>query len=145
MAGTLKALAREPVAPLRFGRAGLSKPLASKLSGTLETPAYDFKGSAHPPAAIRRGPAAAPRGETNRGAVAQASLRTASVPSAQPVAASRRRPIPLAAMALALLFTGLVGGSLWFFRPASVEVTRENLHVRVAFWRIAFSGSTNQR
>ena len=126
--GNLKALAREPVAPLRFGRAGLSKPLASKLDGKLETPVYDLKGSAHPPAAIRRGPAAVPRGETNRGAVAQASLRTASVPSAQPVAASRRRPLPLAAMALAaLLFTGLVGGSLWFFGPASVEVTHENL------------------
>jgi hypothetical protein len=86
--GTLKALAREPVGPLRFGHAGQSKPLASKLNGTLETPASDFKGSAHPPAAIRRGPAAALAG---------------------------------------LLFTGLVGGSLWFFGPASVEVTRENL------------------
>jgi formylglycine-generating enzyme required for sulfatase activity len=126
--GTMKALAREPVAPLRFGRTGLSKSLASKLSGTLETPAYDFKGSGHFQAAIRHGPAAGPHSETNGGAVAPGSLQTTSVPSSQPVAASRRRPLPLAAMALAaLLFTGLVGGSLWFFGPASVGVTRENL------------------
>jgi formylglycine-generating enzyme required for sulfatase activity len=129
--GTLKALAREPVAPLRFGHAGLSKPLASKLNETLETPAYDFEGSAHPPAGIRRGPAAAPRGETDGGAAAKASLRTASVPSAQPVSASRRRPPPLVAMALAaLLFTGTVGGSLWLFGRASVKVTRANLPVQ---------------
>jgi len=126
--GTLKAFAREPVAPLTFGRAGLSKPLASQLGGTLENPANDLEGPAHPPVVIRRGPAAAPGGETNGGAVAQASLRTASFPSAQPVAASRRRPLPLAAMALAaLLFTGLVGGSLWFFGQASREVTGEIL------------------
>jgi formylglycine-generating enzyme required for sulfatase activity len=123
--GTLKALAREPVAPLSFGRAGL-RPLAGKLKGTLETPAYDLEGPAHPPAAVRRGPAAPPRGETNSGALAQASLRTASVSPAEPVAASRHRPLPLAAMTLAaLLLTGLVVGSLWFFRPASVEVTSQ--------------------
>jgi hypothetical protein len=91
--GTLKALAREPVVPLRFGHAGVSKPLASKLNGTLETPAYDFEGPAHPQAAVCRGPSAAPAGETNGGAVA-ATLRTASAPSAQPVAASKRRPLP---------------------------------------------------
>lgn len=125
--GTLKALAREPVAPLKFGHVGGSKPLASKLNGTLETPAHDFEGPAHPQAAIRRGLSAAPRGKTNGAAAAEASLRTASSLFAQLAAAAKRRPLPVAAAALAvLLFAGFMDGSLWFFGPASVKLTHEN-------------------
>jgi len=124
--GTLKALAREPVAPFRFGRAGSSKPLASKLNGTLETPAYDFKGSARPPDGHSSRPCRRAAWRNERRARGPGVLANRKRPVCSARSGVKTPPAPPRGDGVAaLLFTGLVGGSLRFFGSTSVEVTRE--------------------
>lgn len=127
--GPPKTLAREPVAPLRFGHTGVSEPLASEPNG-LETPAHDFAGPAHAQAAIRHSPPAAPRGETNGRAVAEAFLANCKRRVCSACNGVKTPSAPLAVALAVLLFTGLIGGSLWFFGPASVKLIPENLRAR---------------